>query len=448
MSKLEFETTDWIDTIEKDKEAIIEDIASHLAKENPLLFNGRMLDGEQLKLTETLIRQAVLTRNDLTEKEAEEAVKTILGQATGYGVLHEFFAPDKNEITEVFINPSQDGPKVFYSMHGRSCPAKKRYFKDNDEALRYCQKICEDVGRPFTEDASIVDAWLPDGSRLAAIGFKTSPLGVAATIRKSPLTRPPMPLRQLVEFSMLPQFAADLITDLLVKGRANIGVFGRTDSGKTTFLRSMAMFIDPIDRTFIGETSLEMHLPHLPNCINLVEVVYGDKTIVDMSQICRTMNRNNPDRAILGEIRGKEIVAASQMASSTSGGFWTTGHAGAIRDLRTRMFGMHLEAGIQLSPDFLDEIIASMFDFIIFLDKETKTEKRKRTLMSIIQVTEDGYQSIIRFDYDEFLSTNGQTRRWIYDNPISFNALSKLAFNGAIIKPEYEKVKEGMKYLC
>jgi len=209
----------------------------------------------------------------------------------------------------------------------------------------------------------------------------------------------------------------------------------------------MATFIDPSDRTFLGETSMELHLPHLPHCINLVEVVYGDKTIVDMSQICRTMNRNNPDRAILGEIRGKEIVAASQMASSTSGGFWTTGHAGTVRDLRTRIFGMHIEAGIQLPSDFLDEIIASMFDFIIFLDKETKTEHRKRTLMNIIEVTQDGYRDIIRFDYEEFLNSNGKTRRWIYENPIRVETLSKLAFNGATIKPEYESIR-GEKYLC
>lgn len=456
-NKLEFESTDWIAVVQRTKEEIIEDIASSIAKENPDLFEKEIV-GEYAEAIKARIRQSVMTVKDLTPEEKEEAVATILGQLSGYGPLQELFTPgekiglldekgervivDAQEITEIFINPNKNGqPRTFCSYRGRAWKTEKEYFRDDEEVLRYCQRICDRAKRQFTEDSSIVDAWLPDGTRLAAVGFKTSPLGVVATLRKSPLTRPPMPMSQLVGYNMLPEFAANMIRDLLVKGRANIGVFGRTDSGKTTFLRAMANDIDPIDRVFIGETSFEMYMPHLPNCVNLVEVVYGDKTIVDMTQICRTMNRNNPDRAILGEIRGKEIVAASQMAASTSGGFWTTGHAGGIRDLRTRMFGMFLEAGIQLPMDFLDEIIASMFDFIIFLDKETKTQDRRRTLMEIVEVAPEGYRPIIKFDYAEFLKSGGKVRQWKYEKPISDDMLGKLAFAGGIVKPEYQTNK-------
>lgn len=445
--KLEFESESWVDHIEREKEKIIDDIAIQLAREHPELFEGGSLRGDKLLEIEPLVRNAVLTRKDLAPDEVEDVVRSIMGQATGYGVLQEFFTgPGAEEITEIFINPSADGiPKVFYGKHGRPWPAGKQYFRNNEEVLRYCQKICEDVGRPFTEDAAIVDAWLKDGSRIAVIGFKASPLGVAATIRKSPVTRPPMPLEKLVEFQMLPRFAADMLVDLMVKGHANLGFFGRTDSGKTTFMRALGLHIDPMERVFIAETSFEMYMPNLPNCVNLVEVVYGDRTIIDMSQLCRTMNRNNPDRAIVGEIRSKEIIAASQIASSTSGGFWTTGHAGDVNSLRTRLFGMFLDGGINLPRDFLDEVIASMFHFLIFLDKETKTEERKRTLMSIVEVTPQGYRTIIRFDTDEFASTG--RRRWIYENPVSPERLSMLAFRGANVKPEYEQVKEDYRYL-
>ena len=463
MSKLGFQTTDWLQVVEREKDMIIENLASKIAGENPEFFGDKSLNAEELNKITAIVKNAVLTQKELTPEEQKEATKTILGQITGYGILQDFFTHgqevvligdmgeqrivDAGDITEVFINPTKDGPITFCSYRGRAWQTEKKYyFKNNDEALRYCQKICEGAGRPFTQDASIVDAWLPDGSRIAVVGFRSSPLGVMATIRKSPLSRPPMPMEKLVDFNMLPSFAANLIRDLLVIGRANVGVFGRTDSGKTTFLRAMANYIDKIDRVFIGETSFEMHIPHLPNCINLVEVVYGDRTIVDLSQICRAMNRNNPDRAILGEIRGKEIVAASQMASSTSGGFWTTAHAGTIRDLRTRMFGMFLEAGIQLPMDFLDEIIASMFDFIIFLDKETKTKDRKRTMMEIIQVTEEGYRTIIKFDYNEFIKSDGKSRRWVFENPITDDMLGKLAFNGGVLKEEYLKPDKN-KYL-
>jgi len=443
--KLEFESGDWLEHVERQKEKIIDEIAAQLSREHPELFEGGSLIGKKLPDAEVLIRNAVLTRNDLAPSEVEEVVRAIVGQATGYGVFQEFFTgPGAEEITEVFVNPSPDGvPKVFYSKHGRPWPAGKQYFKNNEEALRYFQKICEDVGRPFTEDASIVDAWLKDGSRIAVIGFKTSPLGVAGTIRKSPITRPPMSLEKLVEFKMLPEFAAQMLVDLLVLGHANIGVFGRTDSGKTTFLRALALFIDAMERTFVAETSFEMYLPHLQNVVNLVEVAYGDKTIVDMSQLCKTMNRNNPDRAIVGEIRSREIVAASQIASSTSGGFWTTGHAGDVNTLRTRLWGMFFDGGVNLPREFLDEVIASMFHFVIFLDKETITDERKRTLMEVVEVVPGrGYRTIIRFDAQEFAASGGKVRRWIYENPVSPERLAMLAFRGARVKPEYEEAKE------
>lgn len=444
---LEFEQ-DWFITLERDKEKIINEIASQLAKESPEMFNDSSFLSNDRKSIESLVRRAVITRSDLVHASgAEEIISAIMGQVTGYGVVQEFFVgPGSEEITEIFINPSKDGPRIFYGKHGRCWPAEKRYFKDNEEVLRYCQKICEDVGRPFTEDASIVDAWLADGSRIAVVGFKTSPLGVSATIRKSPTTRPPMPLERLVEFGMLPQFAADLLVDLLVHGHANIGVFGRTDSGKTTFLRALALFIDALERTFIAETSFEIYLPNLQNVVNLVEVIIGDKIIADMGLLVRTMNRSNPDRAILGEIRGKEIVAASRMASSTSGGFWTTGHAGNINTLRTTLKGMYREAHIELLRKDLDEEISSMFNFLIFLDKETLTKKAQRTLMEIVEVVPGaGYRTIIRFDAQEFGASRGKIRRWVYENPVSPERLSALAFRGANVKSGYEKITE--KYI-
>lgn len=440
---LEYETTDWLEWERKEKERVIEQIARELPKD---LFDSR----RGYREIEEIVRRAVLARSDLVAPhEIDDVVAAIAGQASGYGVLQEFFVgPGAEEITEVFVNPSPDGvPRVFYGKHGRCHAAGKGYFRSSEEALRYFQKICEDAGRPFVEDAPVVDAWLKDGSRLSVFGFKVSPLGPGGAIRKSPLTRPPMPLERLVESGMLPRFAADLMTDLFVKGHANLGIFGRTDSGKTTLLRALALFIEPLERTFVAETSFEVFLPNLRNVINLVEVTAGDRTVVDMAQLCRTMNRNNPDRSIVGEIRGKEIAAAARIAASTSGGFWTTGHAGDVVSLRTALKGMYREAGIELPRRDLDEEIASMFHFLIFLDKETLTGEARRTLMSVVEVVPgEGYRTILRFDTEEFAASGGRTRRWIYENPVSQERLARLAFRGAAVKPEYEKVVE--KYLC
>ncbi|MCL6478512.1 MAG: CpaF/VirB11 family protein, partial [Peptococcaceae bacterium] len=427
---LEFVSTDWQNWEEQEKSKIIEQIASSLPPDIYSTYRDR-------DTLEKIIRQAVLNRTDLVAPhEVDDIVSVIMGQATGYGVLQEFFLPGAEEVTEVFVNPSQDGvPKVFYGKHGRPWPAGKTYFRNNDEALRYFQKICDDAGRPLTMESPIQDVWLKDGTRVAVVAFGASPFGPSATFRKSPVTRPPMPLERLVENGMLPGFAAEMLVDLLVAGHANIGIFGRTDSGKTTFMRGLGLYIEPLERTFIAETSFELHLPNLKNVVNLVEVSVGDRIIVDMAALVKTMNRNNPDRAILGEIRSKEIIAASQMASSTSGGFWTTGHAGDVNSLRTRLWGMFMDGGIALPKEFLDEIIASMFHFLIFLDKETITEERRRTLMEVVEVSPEGYRTIIRFDAQEFAASGGKTRRWIYENPVSPERLAMLAFRGAKVKP-------------
>lgn len=225
---LEFASTDWQEWEEKEKAKIIEQIASSLPSEVFSTYRDR-------EALEKILRQAVLTRIDLVAPhEVDEIVSALMGQATGYGVLQEFFMPGAEEVTEVFVNPSPDGvPKVLYSRHGRPWPTEKVYFKSNLEAQRYLQKICEDAGRPLTEEAPIQDVWLKDGTRVAVVGFKASPFGVAATFRKSPVTRPPMPLSKLVESGMLPEFAAEMLADLGVSGHANLGICGRTDSGKT-----------------------------------------------------------------------------------------------------------------------------------------------------------------------------------------------------------------------
>ncbi len=438
---LEVDGNDWGEVAALEKEKIIEEIASQLSRDNPDLFSSSMA-GDSYAKVENIVRSAVLRRQDLMPEEVDSVAKSIMGQASGYGPLSEFFVgPDTQEITEVMVNPTANGPDVFYGKHGRHWSAGGTYFKDNEEVSRYCQKVCEDIGRPFTEDSPMVDAWLKDGSRIAVMGFKVSPLGPALTIRKSPLVRPPLPIEKLVEFGTLPKLVADLLVDVLVKGHANLGVFGRTDSGKTAFLRALGQHIDPIERVIIGETSYELSFPDLENCINLTEVVYGSEKVVNMTMICEAINRNNPDRAMVGEVRGGEIVAASEIAESTSGGFWTTGHAGGVNELRSRIPKMFARGGMNLAREYVDEQVRCMFHFLIFLDKDSSG---KRALMSLVEVTNEGYRTIARFDEDEF-AHNGK-RRWIYENTISNERLSRLAFRGADIKPEYETIEEKHLY--
>ncbi|MCF8010907.1 MAG: Flp pilus assembly complex ATPase component TadA [Clostridiales bacterium] len=443
---LRVKSTNWVEEIKRQREEITEEIARELSNNYPDLFSGGTLSGEKRQEVEKIVRDTVYLRKDLQPGEHDEVINSIIGQMTGYGPLEPFFTNiGAEEITEVNVNPSADGkPKVFYIKNGEQLFAGNHYFRDNDELTRFCQKICEDIGRTFTDESPEVDAWMADGSRVNVTGFKMSPLGTSLSIRKSPLVRPPMPMPKLVDSETFPYFVMNLLIDLIVHGHANAGFFGRTDSGKTTFLRALCEYINKMERVIIGETSYEVSLPNHPNVINYVEVTIGGKQVKTMTDICKTILRNNPDRAIVGEIRGGEAVAASEIAESISSGFMTTGHAENVKDLRSRLPKMFAGGGMRLDKDMIDEQLRTMFDFLVFLDKDFS---EKKTLMSIVEVTDEGYKTIIRFDEEEFNRTNGNTRRWIYENPVSRERLNRLAFRGANIKDEYREVHKTELYV-
>ena len=437
MPKLEVVMEDWSKHLEQTKEEIIERLAAEISRKYPEIFREKLV-GEKKEQAEKVVSEIVFKSKELTPAEKQEAVKAIIGQATGYGSLEEFFLD--NEVTEIMVNSHADGiPRIFVGKGGRQHEINKASFKNNIALANYLRKICEDAGRPFTEDSPIVDAWLGDGSRVAVCGYKAAPVGPTLTIRKSPLIRPPLPMEKLIEYKMFPSFAAKMFKDLIVGGAANIAVCGRTDSGKTTVLRALGLYIEPKDRTLIAETSFELSMPHLPNCVNMVTVGLGDKIIVSMSDLCASFNRHNPDRTIVGEIRGGEIVDAANIAESTSGGFWTTLHAGDVNGVRARFPKMFRAGNSVLEPGDVDAQIRTMFHFMIFVDKAWDNT---RTFMELVEVTKTGYRTIIELDKKEFATTKGKTRQWLYKNAITEERLNALAFRGAEIKPEYKEIQQ------
>lgn len=443
--RLEWESEDWLEREKRRKQQVVEEIARELRDKHPELF-GRKLFGASMAGVQKLVEQAVVARADVLPEDREDIVWKVASQASGYGPLARFFAPEAAEITEVLVNPTVDGPEVWYGERGRHRCAGREYFESNKHLMDWVTKVCEDAGQPLTVDNPCVDAWLADGSRLSVVAYAASPLGPMLTIRKSPQSRPPMPLEKLVENAMMPRFIADFLADVVVKGHANLGVFGRTDSGKTTLLRALGLYIEPDERTLIAETSFELWLPSVRNSVNLVEVIYRDRAVVSMETLCRVLNRSNPDRAIVGEIRGREIVAAARIGASTSGGFWTTGHAGDVNSLRAALKGMYREAGERLAREDLDEEISSMFHFLVFVDKEKFTPEQRRTLMSVVEVLPGGgYRTVFRFDAARFVETGGRERRWVYEAPPTEERLALLAFRGANVRPEHTRVEA--KYL-
>lgn len=463
-------TKNWMEKIKVDIEAIVHELAQDIYNKNPDFFLGKSMGVHDHDTLMLMIREAVATREDIPFMEKEKITDRLMGMATGYGPLRPFFLGGINlpglgfvpahEITEVMVNPNPYGrPRVFCGYHGRLYYAGDHFFEDQTQVKNFIRKTVESAGRTFGEENAVVDAWLEDGSRLSAFGFKVCPTGFAFNIRKSPLLRPAMPISKLVAYQMFPTLVMEIIINLLVHGHANFGCFGPTDSGKTTVVRSAAEFFNETERVLIGEVSFEVALPHLPNCLNLVEVNVNGNRMVTMNNICDTILRNNPDRTIVGEIRGSESVGASEISETSSRGFITTGHAPTLEKLIMRlpkMFGR--PGGMKLEREFVNGQLGSMFNFILFFDKvdipnENATSEKDRTigkriLTELAEIDEKGnHKTIISFDKKEFRNSNRKVFRWEYENPVSEHLLDSLYMHGAVIKPEYEDVKKADKYL-
>lgn len=442
--KLKFAALDnWDTHLELDKERIINELAAQIQKENPGMFSkgmslGAAVDADGLS---SVILQEVQKRKDILPEETEEIVQAIFGQASGYGPLAPFFIGDYNGVkaegvTEIQVNASKDRDvkSIFYVVNGEPVYAGNHFFKNDEELLRFIQMHCGKAGVSFNEENPKVDAWLPDGSRLHALGFKTSPFGTLCNIRKSPVSRQPVTLEMMVENGTFPQLFYDMSVDLLVKGQSKLGIYGPTDSGKTADLRAMGRFIDRKDRTVIAERSFELFWDHLENCVNIVVVKVSGQEIVGMYDLCDSINRNNAKRVVISEVlNGKEMVAASSIFESTPGSVWITGHAGGLQELRSRIRNMFYQGGIPLTMEEVDTQIRTMHHFIIF--KDYNEVHKKRMLMEFVEVTPNGYNTIIEFDKATFAET-GEIQ-WIYKNTITPERLGALAFRGASIKPEY-----------
>ncbi len=296
--------------------------------------------------------------------------------------------------------PKRGGPPTIHVVRmGREEMLQEALFKDDAEVQDWIRKVADDIGVDWTEQNPIADLWLPDGSRINAVGHGVSPFGSTATvvtIRKSPVTVKPVPMERMVELETLTDEIADFLVNAGVRGRLNMAFVGATDTGKTTFMRSCAKHIDARDHTAIVETSFELYLSHLTNCANFVEVHRSGEAIVDSALISRALLRQNFRRAIYGEIRGAEIVPAFDEMQSIAGGCMTSFHALDLHAFKHRVRTAFQDAGQSLRPDEVDETIRATFRVVVVLGKDRED---KRRVLDVYEVhPEEGFRSLFTLD--------------------------------------------------
>ena len=327
----------------------------------------------------------------LTRQDRNELFEQVVADILGLGAIQPLLRDDT--VTEVLVN----GPnQVIVERNGILEETDVR-FRDDSELLRIIDRIVSPLGRRVDESSPMVDARLPDGSRVNIIIPPLSLVGPCISIRK--FARVPYTIDDLIRFGTLTPEMAQFIQASVV-ARMNIVVSGGTSTGKTTVLNVLSGFIPSKERIVTIEDAAELQLQqrHVVRLESRPPNVEG-KGAVPIRQLVINSLRMRPDRIVVGEVRGGEALDMLQAMNTGHDGSLTTAHSNSPRDTLHRVETMVLMAGMDLPLRAIREQIASAFDLVVHLDRLTDGD-RKVTFISEVQGMEGDVvvmQDIFRF---------------------------------------------------
>ena len=348
---------------------------------------------------ENLVKDALNKAYEQTGLKLPEHLRTalfhdILDELIGFGPIQGLL--EDPDISEVMVNrPSQ----VYIEREGKLLETEV-HFDSDEHILRVIERIVSPLGRRVDADSPMVDARLPDGSRVNAVIPPVAIDGPLLTIRK--FTKTKLTIEQLIEFDTLTTTMSDFLR-ACVRGRLNIVISGGTGSGKTTLLNVLSSFIPESDRVVTIEDSAELRLAqeHVVRMearpANLDG--RGQVTIRDM---VRNALRMRPDRIIVGECRGGEALDMLQAMNTGHDGSLTTLHANSPRDALSRLETMVLMAGMELPLKVIRQQVASAVDLIVH---QSRLKNGPRKITAISEVSGMEGDTIVMTDIFKFEQT-------------------------------------------
>ena len=302
--------------------------------------------------------------------------KQIYDEAMGYGPLEPLLKDDR--VSDILVNSYQH----VYVERGGKLERTNVKFADNDHLRKIIDKIVVQVGRRIDESSPMVDARLPDGSRVNAIIPPLALDGPALSIRKFSKDR--LQLERLIaNHSLTDEMGA--ILKAAVQGRLNILISGGTGSGKTTLLNMLSDFIPDSERIVTIEDAAELqlrqdHIVRLETRPPNIE----DRGEVTQRELVKNCLRMRPDRIVLGEVRGAETLDMLQAMNTGHDGSLTTIHANSPRDAMTRIETMVAMAGLDIPTKALREYISSAIGLVL---QQNRLSDGTRKLVSISEIT-------------------------------------------------------------
>nr|WP_245889852.1 CpaF family protein [Fulvimonas soli] len=344
-------------------------------------------------------------RIPINEAEMRLVSSALVKELTGFGPLDDLLLDP--EVEDILINGYQD---VYVSCGGVLERATVR-FCDNHHLLRIVRRILAPLGRRLDESSPMVDARLPNGGRLNAIIEPLSVTGPSVSIRK--FRKDPFTPDELLARGTFDR-AIHALLKAAVLGRCNIMISGGTSSGKTSLLNALACFIPHNERVITIEDTAELSLNH-PHVVRLESRLGGfdGEGSVSIRDLVRNSLRMRPDRIVVGEVRGAEVLEMLQAMNTGHDGSMSTIHANSPRDALYRLEMLAGFAGFQGSESSLRRQIASAIDFIVQI---ARLGNGRRVIASITEVTGVGDNIITTqemYRHEAYVDVDGRERdRW------------------------------------
>ena len=412
-------------------EQLKHDVHSELLKQlGPQLYDANLDQADLDQRVRAVLAQLMSSQErPISNADRNRLTQEISDDILGYGPIEPFLR--EVEVSEVMVN----GPDSIYLERDGRLVRADAHFSDEAHVRRTIDKIVSRIGRRVDESSPMVDARLPDGSRVNAVIPPLAIDGSTLTIRK--FAADPLTAKDLIAFGSLSRRSSSFL-EACVRGRLNIIVSGGTGAGKTTTLNVLSSFIPEDERIVTIEDAAELQLKqdHVVRLESRPANIEG-KGMVTIRDLVKNALRMRPDRIIVGEVRDASALDMLQAMNTGHDGSICTLHSNGPRDTLARMETMVLMAGMDLPVRAIREQVASAVDLIVHQTRFKDGSRRITSLTEVERMEGDviTLQDIFVYDHSSGFDADGRAQGYLRATGLRPKFLDKMEHSNVTVDP-------------